>query len=290
MLGIILTLISAALPPEQVLVSTENVLSLPEVLLVDARPAEAYTAGHIPGAVHIDSETLSETRDGVRGLLKPAHQVVSLLAGAGVDPSRHIVVYSAMNEATEVKNAARLFWILEYLSYPRVSVLNGGIAKWTQEGRPLETGAARPNEAKSEWNLKTRPELIATRDEVLDAVENAGSTLLDLRSPEEYAGLSKKDFINQSGHIPGACNLPASDVVKQGPFFLFKSPDELRASITEAGASATKPIITYCNTGRDASTGYLGLRLQGIENISVYDGSMAEWGNQKPQVQLQEKK
>ncbi|MBP8129362.1 MAG: sulfurtransferase [Candidatus Hydrogenedentes bacterium] len=264
------------------LIATDQLQQLQGVQVVDARPIEAYAAAHLPGALHLDPATLSEERDGVQGLLKPVETLAALLSEAGLQPARHVVVYSGMDKPDDLKNAARLFWILEYLGFPRVSVLDGGFAKWRAEGRPVEAGAPPvPPEPVPELSLTPRPELLAVREDVLAIIGTSRGTLVDMRAPEEYAGLAKKDFVLRAGHIPGACNLPATDfAVKMGsdiaPYYTLRPVTELKQAIQ---GDASAPVITYCNTGRDASVGYLVYRLAGIDRVAVYDGSMAEWGN-----------
>lgn len=264
------------------LVTTDQLPQLQDVQVVDARPYEAYVAGHLPGALHLDPAALSEERDGVQNLLKPVEELAVLLSQAGLQPVRHVVVYSAMDQPDDLKNAARLFWILEYLGFSRVSILDGGFAKWKAEGRPIEAGAPPAAlEHAPELALTPRPELLATRDEVLATIGTRRGTLVDMRAAEEYAGLAKKDFVHRAGHIPGACNLPAIDfVVRQGeeasPYYVLRPAADLKQAIE--GESAT-PVITYCNSGRDASVGFFVYRLAGVDDVAVYDGAMAEWGS-----------
>lgn len=268
------------------LVSTEALAAgLEDAILVDVREAERYAEGHIPGAVHLDVESLSETRGGVRGLLRSGREVADALGAAGIDPARRIVVYSGMEEAEDVKFATRMFWILEYMSYPRVAVLDGGFEKWRNEGRPIAEGRSpRLAGIAAEWRLRPRPELLADRQRVLGQLRSAPGNLLDMRSAEEYAGISKRDFVNTAGHIPGACNLPVPDVVA-GPQHTFRDVEELREVLGLTLEDDGAPVITYCNTGRDATVGYFALRLLGREDVAIYDGSMTEWG-MRPGVRL----
>jgi thiosulfate/3-mercaptopyruvate sulfurtransferase len=272
-------LIAASVAGLPVLVPPEQAATAEDVLFVDARPNEAYLEGHIPGAVNLPVDSVSETRGGVQGLLKSSREVAQLLATAEVDPGRQIVVYSGMDEATELKNAARLFWVLEYLSYPNVAVLDGGYARWKAENRPVQEGHdSSPSTVSTEWYLTTKPALLATYDEVVDAVKRHTPELVDMRPAEQYLGLEKVDFVEHAGNIPGAGNIPVGDLL-EGPHFTFKSQDQLQALVAGAGVASDTTVISYCNTGRDASVGYLLFRHLGYENIAVYDGSMAEWGN-----------
>jgi thiosulfate/3-mercaptopyruvate sulfurtransferase len=284
MLLSIVTLCLGALTGSELLLTPAQTLATEGVLYVDARSAEACAAGHIPGARHVDSATLSEERDGVVGLLKPVKEVVALLAEAGVEPSQHLVVYAARHDADDLKNATRLFWILEYLGFERVSVLDGGFARWQAEGHEVVTGMpeARVLDAKH-WTLQTRDDLFATRAEVIDMLQHGNGRVMDLRTPEEYAGLEKKPFVAKAGQIPGAYNLPVADLIEPakdaaGAYCTLKSFDKVEERVSKKAEVKAMPVITYCNSGRDASVGYWAYRVAGFEQVSVYDGSMAEWG------------
>jgi len=256
------------------LVSTAALDGVADALGVDARTADAYAAGHIPGARHLDVATLSETRDGVAGLLKPLDAVRAALGTAGVDPAKHIVVYCAMDKPGDLATAARLFWVLDYIGFEHVSVLDGGYAKWTAEGRPAETGAPAPR-AIALPELKVRADRLATAADVDLIVKTRSAVLVDARAPEYFSGAKKADVVKEAGHIPGAANLSVDTCV--GADGAVKPLDELKAIAGSRGAGGPSPVVTYCNTGRSASTAYLLLRLLGHENVAMYDGSMAEW-------------
>ena len=260
----------AALSGDQVLVDPKALDSLDRVLVLDARAQADVEKGHVPGAAHVDVESLSETRDGVRGLLKPVEAVRALVAEAGVDPRKHIVVYSA---AGDVKRATRLFWILEYLGYPEVSVLDGGYEQWQTLGKAPATGALSvPSVPVESLPAEVRPELLASRDEV----KGGACSLVDLRAAEEYSGEAKKDFVAKSGHIPGATSLPAGDLVQEDTL-RFQPKGAIADLLKQQNAGDDKRVVTYCNTGRDASVGYFAYRLMGHDDVALYDGSMAEW-------------
>lgn len=263
-------LILTALQGDSLLLQPEQLGDLPDAMLVDARSREAFEAGHIPGAAHLDVTTLSETRDDVRGLLKPVEEVRALVAEAGLDPNTHMVVYAASDM---LKDATRLFWILEYLGYPKVSVLDGGYDAWHDLGAPLATGASVVDPVPvSSLPAQERPELLASKLEVA----NRECALVDLRSADEYAGASKKDFVEKPGHIPGADSVPA-DALVDGTTPRFRATGVIANILKEHGADEARRVVTYCNTGRDATIGYFAYRLAGHDDVAVYDGSMAEW-------------
>ncbi|MBX3180528.1 MAG: sulfurtransferase [Candidatus Hydrogenedentes bacterium] len=275
----LLCVVSAALSASPLLVETDDLAGIASALVVDVRDADAFAAGHIPGAAHLDYEQLSENRDGVNGLLKPMDALIPILADAGLDPERTIVVYGAMDGATSVVPATRVFWVLEYLGYRDVRLLNGGLAKWRAEERPLETGASQASPIVPERlsTLAPREALYATREEVLDAQRTKQGLLVDLRGKSDFTGETKSGSAPKAGHITGAKNLPGSEFLEE-PYFTFKAPEQIRALVAAASPEANQPVITYCNTGRIATVGYVAYRIAGFEDVSLYDGSMSEWG------------
>ncbi len=244
-----------------------------DVCVVDARAEKAYQKGHIAQAVWVDAESLSETRDGVKGLLKPLDQVTAVLATAGVDPAKHVVVYSDMSNPEERTRATRVFWVLDYLGYPRVSILDGGIGAW--EDSPMETGPPQPSPI-SLPELQPDPAKLATLEQVSAAIGNPDIFVLDNRPASQYSGKQVKAYVQRPGHVPGACNIPNDDFFIPGDN-TFKPARELREALHAQGIDGEKPILNYCNSGRSASVGYFVQRLLGYKAPALYDGSMAEW-------------
>jgi len=283
MAAFVIAVCLAVLQGDDLLVATDELSTISDALVVDARPERAYTAGHIPGAAHLDVDTLSETRGEVAGLLKPLSVVRRSLQKAGIDPSKHIVVYSEVDTPGDFKTATRLFWILEYVGYERVSILNGGFAKWKAEGRDVAKGESTVKSVKIP-KLTPRGDRLATAKEVQEAIEKGTAKVADLRSPEYYRGEKKAGVVQKAGHIPTACNLPSDEFLAERDHTV-KPLEELQSMTGAEGVKAGAPAITYCNTGRSASVGYFMLRRMGMENVSLYDGSMAEWTAKRKDVE-----
>lgn len=264
------------------LISTEELAARADqrVVIVDTRPLEQYVESHLPGARSLPSDALSEERGGVRGLLKPLDQLAGVLAEAGLDPSMPVVLYTTMDSPGDARHATRVFWALEYLDFREVQILDGGLAKWLAEGRPLAKGI--PPKFDGNTNvplLRPREELLATREDVIEQMRAGDGPLVDMRSPEEYSGLEMPENINYKGHISGAYNMPLDTLLEPGErngmtYYTFKQGEALAMELT---GTANAPVITYCNTGRSGSVGYFGYRLGGFSTVSLYDGSMAEW-------------
>lgn len=270
-------LLGASLASPSIVLNTGDIASVENGVIVDTRDADAFAAGHLPGAAHLDVETLSEVRDGVNGLLKPVEELLPLLADAGLDPAKTIVIYSGMENAGSLVRATRLLWVLEYLGYSDVRLLDGGLAKWNAEGRPVETGtsavaAITPDKLA---DLAPQDSRLATREEVMATRSEKKGLIVDLRGPEYFSGAAKSGAVPKAGHIPGAKSRPGEEFL-EGPYFTFKSPESIRDIV---GADRGSGVITYCNTGRVATVGYAAYRIAGFDDVALYDGSMSEWGS-----------
>jgi thiosulfate/3-mercaptopyruvate sulfurtransferase len=257
------------------LVSTDSLAEMSGVLIVDTRSEAEFKAGHIPGAVSMETAALSEAQGDVQGVLKPVDDVAAMLAARGIAPDRHVVVYSAMVDPGDLRDATRMFWILEYLGFERVSLLDGGFAKWRAEERPVSEGGA-VAEPVAEWTPEPHEARVATLNEVEQLLESGTAQFLDNRSNEQFRGWSKSSSAAAPGRLAGASNIPTTDFVS-GPQHTMRPVAEIEAALSELGLDAEEPVVTYCNTGRSASVGYFAARLMGRDNVVLYDGSMSEW-------------
>lgn len=261
------------------LVSTGDLAGLKEVCIVDAGSPEDFAAGHIPNAIHLHADELSETREGVKGLLKPLEQLYQIVGDAGVDPQKHVVVYADMANPEKRVQATRLFLVLQYMGFPRVSLLDGGIGKWKSEGREIASGEVMADKVAIQ-GLQARPELIVGHAEVTEALQGGERVVIDMRPAAFYTGEKIKDYVTRKGHITGAGNLPNDDLFT-GPDFVFKPVEGLRDLYSREGINEDTQLITYCNSGQAATVGYFGALLLGNDSAAVYDGSMAEWSQLK---------
>jgi thiosulfate/3-mercaptopyruvate sulfurtransferase len=254
-------------------------LSDPAVLVADCRfelskpeaGVEAWRAGHIPGAIHVDLERqLSSpvTASTGRHPLPAVADFAATLSGIGVDESTWVVCYDAGNSAY----AARLWWMLRWAGHDRVSVLDGGFAAWTAEGRPVSTGTAFRKPGR--FVARPRPQMLCDAAGVADALAR-GETLVDVRGADRFAGnVEPLDAV--AGHVPGAVNLPfLENLDGKGRF---RPADGLAALWRErTGAAPGHPPICMCGSGVTACQGLLALESAGIEGARLYAGSWSEW-------------
>jgi thiosulfate/3-mercaptopyruvate sulfurtransferase len=265
-----------------VLVSTEWVaghLSDPNVRLVESNEdVLLYATGHIPGAVNIDWHT--DLNDQVvRDYIGP-ESFAALMSRNGITPDTTIVFYGDKSNWW----ATYAFWVFQLFGHTNAKVMDGGRAKWVEEGRNLTREAS--SYAASQYPIPTRDDsaIRAFRDQVL-AHQAAGLPLVDVRSPGEYSGelLHMPDYPQEGamrgGHIPGARSVPWATAANEDG--TFKSADELRAIYIEGqGLQPSQSVVAYCRIGeRSSHTWFVLTYLLGFDNVRNYDGSWTEWGN-----------
>lgn len=206
------------------------------VRIVDARKASAYRAGHVPGAISIPrSETFDP--DGPRDSVGRPEEIAKLFGAKGIDRKVHVVVYDEGKSTA----AARVFWTLEYYGHPRVSVLNGGLAKWKAEERELSKDE--PRVTPVELEVRETPERLATMKGMLADLDDAGAVMLDVRSIGEFTG--EKAWSDRGGRVPGAVHIEWTRNFTAGKAPVFKPPAELAKLYEAAGVTRKKRIHAY---------------------------------------------
>jgi thiosulfate/3-mercaptopyruvate sulfurtransferase len=239
------------------------------------RGRDAYDAGHIPGAVFLDVDADLSAPGGGRGRPAGRHpwpgaeQVSRVMSAAGIGPRTQVVAYDDQAGAI----AARLWYLLRAYGHDEVAVLDGGLAKWTAEGRPLETAAAVPAPAA----FTARPREGWVLDKAAMVRERERALVLDARAATRYRGES--DPVDpRAGHIPGARHAPYSENLTGGPVPVLRPPAELRARFQALGADARPPIV-YCGSGVTACHDLLALEVAGLPGGRLYAGSWSEWSS-----------
>lgn len=258
--------------PEDILVGPHWVAERSDgITIIDYRGGfDSYAEGHIPGAAHVAREVAWDTVDGIDGMLPDPELVAADLEEAGVSSGRPVVVYDGGNGLW----ASRLFWALEYLGHERVHVLDGGVAAWEAAGYELSTEIAAPARGSFEPNL--RPQLIADKDHILERLGNEQLTILDTRSPQEFSGTDVRSA--RGGHIPSSVNLDwVNNLGEDGTIRPIAELARVYEEIIEGARGGET--VTLCQTGVRGAHTYLVLRVLGEEQVRVYDGSWAEWGN-----------
>ncbi len=244
-------------------------LSESNLRILDARPPEEYSQGHIPGAMNLPAPATDSLDANRQGYPLPPDRAEHLFRLAGINRSSHVVVYDSEGH----RFAARVFYVLEFFGHPQVSVLNGGFPKWLSEGRPTST--EEPKVAPGDFKLEARPELIATAEWVKQHLNDSNVRLVDARSPEEYSGAQPHG--PRGGHIPGAVNIEWTRVLVGGDIKTLMDLSALKSLFAGAQVKPEQETVAYCQMGMRAAEIYFALRLLGYPRVRVFDGSWAEW-------------
>lgn len=251
---------------------------------------DGYFSGHIPGAVFVAMiADLSDPSHPVPDMLAPPEQFAAAMSRLGIGDDTLVVAYDNMGLPLA---SARLWWALSYYGHDRVRVLDGGLREWRAEGRPLST--ANVTVEPTPFTARPRPQWLATKQDVVAALGQPSTTIVDCLTPELYRGGGERHLWGQRpGHIPGAVNVPTlanidpalvtataaerSQLLASARSFRLSSPATLAALYRSAGVRPDREVITYCGRGFAGACGLLALKVSGYENVRLYDGSWAEW-------------
>lgn len=252
------------------------------VILHVSRDRKAYDAGHIPGARFLALSDFVVTRDGILNELPPASALKEVLERAGVSDDSRVILYGD----TSVLPATRAYFTLDYLGHgDNAALLDGGLPKWTSESRPLEKDA--PQVTPGKLTPRPHPEVVvninAVKDLSFSAVNApaASPILVDARTAGEYSGTTAASSeIPRPGHIPGAKDVYWMETQASKSDMSLLPEASLRQKFESAGVTPDRPVVTYCNTGMQASQSYFTLKYLGYDT-KMYDGSFSEWSNAK---------
>ena len=250
----------------------------PVVLEVNLDPDP--TAPAIPGALRLDWRR--DLLDQQRRDVVPRDRFEQLLQSAGADDDSTVVFHGDCHNWFAAFGA----WVAVLHGVRDVRLLDGGSAAWLAEDRPLTRRGSAPRHGTLTLTGPERGTPLPHRaflSDVLAAAEGrSDEILLDVRSPEEYAGLrtappGEDEGAMRPGHVPGAISLPWGALVDGHG--RFRPVAELRRILAARGIDGRRPIITYCRIGeRSGHTWFALSRLLGWQ-VRNYDGSWAEYGN-----------
>lgn len=229
---------------------------------------EEFLASHIPGARFLDIDAVADTSNPAPHMLPTAEAFGRAMEELGVNRTDRIVVY----DNSPTRTAARGWFMLRHFGAERVCILDGGFQKWVAEGKPTESGEPRPRQAR--FDAVERPEEVVTLRQVRAGL---GMPLLDARGRARFEGTEADPRPGvASGHIPGARNLPYTDLYN--PDGTLKPPHELRRLFIASGADPDGPFVASCGSGVTANSIIFAARQLGNRDGRLYDGSWSEWG------------
>lgn len=228
-----------------------------------------YDAGHVPGAGFLDlANDLSDTDSPLAFTMPAIERFARVLGEAGVGQKTRLVAYTT----TTPMWATRFWWMLRASGFDNAAVLDGGLARWRAEGRPLEAGDRRY--PPSQLTLAPRAGAWADKNAVLAAISDGGVCTINALSPGVHSGEAAMNY-GRKGHIKGSRNVPYAALLREDG--TWRADEDLRALFEDVGALGRERVICYCGGGISATMDALALTRLGHENVAVYDGSMAEW-------------
>jgi thiosulfate/3-mercaptopyruvate sulfurtransferase len=267
----------------ELLASTEwlaDELGRPDMRIVDCRwrpdgtGAAAFEAGHLPGASYVDWRTelndppSEETGHALR--LAPVSSIKAFMRRAGVGDATTLVLY----DDTLGLYAARAWWSLRVYGFESARILDGGFPAWVAESRPLSTGLLPQPEAT--FRPRLNPRLRLTTTDVRSLLGSPDAQIIDGRAVPEFKG--HEGNARRLGHIPGAVNVPIGSMHEAGSQRL-RDADAIRALLSRAAVTKGRRLICYDGSGVGAAKLAFVLTLMGYDDVAVYDGSWAEWGD-----------
>ncbi len=232
---------------------------------------EEYLKAHIPGAVFFDINAIADTETDLPHMLPGPDQFGTALGALGISEQDTIVVYDGKG----LYSAPRVWWTLRIFGAKNVFILDGGMPAWKAEGRPTEAGDVKrpPRTFKAEMDTGA----VAMVSDVQMALNNEDVQVVDARSAGRFAGTEPEPRKGlRGGHMPGARNVPFTDIVENGRL---AAPEKIAAAFAKGGVDPDKPIITSCGSGVTAVVLALGLDAIGKKMPRVYDGSWTEWAS-----------
>ncbi|MFC1602164.1 sulfurtransferase [Pseudomonadota bacterium] len=243
------------------------------LLVVDLCQEPTYNQYHIPGAVHIEYGQIIASNPPVHGLLPEVSNIERLFSVIGINNDTHVVAYDDEGGG----KAARLLWTLEVMGHKRMSILNGGLYAWANDGHQLDSGAVEVKPTTFTSHYSAEP--IAETDYILENLNSDDVVLIDARSADEYSG--RQMMSSRGGHIPGAKHWDWQEIMDPLNNQRFKGRAELERALADRGVTPDKQVITYCQTNHRSSLTYIALKSLGYTQVKSYPGSWSDWGNRE---------
>ncbi|MEQ9331352.1 sulfurtransferase [Thalassobaculum sp.] len=241
----------------------------PQTTLRAESGRSSYERAHIPGSAFLDitGDEFSDPAGRFRFTMPSPERLAEAFGAHGIGDDTAVVLYAADNPSW----ATRFWWMLQVAGHDNAAVLDGGLKKWTAEGRPVESGAERHPPAT--LTPDPRPHLVVGRDGVLEALAG-GACVINALSPEQHRG--EGVHYGRPGRIAGSVNVASRDLLDPSTN-AFIPRGEIAAAMREAGALDAERVVPYCGGGIAASVTTFWLTRLGHRNVALYDNSLGEW-------------
>ena len=258
-----------------------------EVTVIHAsrQPANYDETGFLADAPLVTLGEFMTERPGAEGniryLMPPVADFEAVMQGLGVDAGDHVVIAPAGNAVyTDATVASRLYWQLRYYGHDAVSILDGGVAAWSQAGGETSATPLEPAGRGSFAGDSPREGLLATAEDVEAVIAgDESATLVDNRPLQHFTGLAGRDYVAGRGHLPEAQPLPFNLFVQPRDGIVYwRSPDQVANIVAAMLPRVDGPVIDYCNSGHVSSLAWFAMsEVGGMNDVALYDGSLHEW-------------
>jgi thiosulfate/3-mercaptopyruvate sulfurtransferase len=240
---------------------------------VDTR--SRYLENHIPGAVYFDIEELSDHATTLPHMLPKPEDFSRSMSALGIGDNMTVVVY----EQQGVFSAPRAWWMLRTFGARHVHILDGGLRAWTDARLPTESGPV--HRAPASFDAKLHRDAVVDLSQLKDRLAKH-QQVLDARSAARFDGTAPEPRPGlSSGHMPGATSIPFTELVEDGRL---KPAEKLREYFSTKNLDLQQPLTTTCGSGVTAAVIALSLEVVGAPNVSLYDGSWAEYALQPDSI------
>lgn len=256
---------------------------LDEVMVLDAsshlptagrNPHEEFLAAHIPGAQRFDIDRIADPGNPLPHMVPSPADFADHMNGLGLTNDDHVVMY----DDSDVRSAARGWWMMRLFGHRTVSILDGGLAAWKAAGGDMESGPATERPTGRFSPRQAAGVNVIDMASLQTRIESGeAGQILDARAAARFAGAAPEPRKGlRAGHIPGSHNLPFTDLLNEDG--TYRDAEAMRDLFTAAGITPEWPVVTSCGSGVTACVLAVGLHVLGNDAVTVYDGSWTEWG------------
>ena len=232
---------------------------------------KTFEAAHIPGAGFLDLQgEFSDKSQKHWFMMAPVPQLEAAFGRHGIGQGTRVVLYSIGTPMW----ATRFWWMLRALGFDNAAVLDGGLDRWQQEGRPVESGPAK-GYPPTTFMARPRAGMFSSKDDVKQAMGRKDAVIVNALGPQFHKGLEPSRY-GRPGRVPGSVNVSAATLLDASTK-QFTSLADAAAKLEAQGVTKDKHVMCYCGGGISATVDLFLLHQLGYDNLTLYDASMGEW-------------